>query len=90
MLMQELKVELPVEFSPDEIKLLLAIKLYEVGRLSIGQAAKVAGYSKRAFMEILGHYHVPVFAYSPDDLAAEVDLLSTIEDYSTQIQEISC
>jgi len=54
----------------------LAIKLYEVGRLSMGQAAKVAGYSKRAFMEILGHYHVPIFAYSPDDLAAEVDLLS--------------
>lgn len=76
MLMQELKLDLPVEFSPDEIKLLLAIKLYEVGKLSIGQAAKVAGYSKRVFMEILGHYHVPVFAYAPDDLAAEVDLLS--------------
>ncbi|CDM97894.1 MAG: UPF0175 family protein [Limnospira sp. PMC 1291.21] len=76
MFMQELKLELAFEFSPDEVKLLLAIKLYEVGRLSIGQAAKVAGYSQRAFMEILGHYHVPVLAYSPDDLAAEVDLLS--------------
>lgn len=76
MLIQELKIELPFEVSSDEIKLLLAIKLYEVGKLSLGQAAKTAGYSKRAFMEILGHYHVPVFAYSPDDLAAEVDLLS--------------
>jgi len=76
MLIQELKIELPLEVAPDEIKLLLAIKLYEVGRLSIGQAAKLAGYSKRAFMEILGHYHVPLFAYSPDDLAAEVDLFS--------------
>ncbi|NJK35770.1 MAG: UPF0175 family protein [Oscillatoriales cyanobacterium SM2_2_1] len=76
MLTQELKIELPVEFSPDEIKLLLAIKLYEVGKLSMGQAARVAGYSKRAFMEILGHHHVPIFAYSPDDLAAEIDLLS--------------
>jgi hypothetical protein len=36
----------------------------------------VAGYSKRVFMEILGHYHVPVFAYSADDVAAEVDLFS--------------
>lgn len=76
MIRQELKLELPVEISPDEIKLLLAIKLFEVGKLSIGQAAKLAGYSKRAFMEILGHYRVPVFAYSPDDLIAEVDLLS--------------
>jgi len=76
MLTQELELELPLEISQDEVKLLLAIKLYEVGKLSIGQAAKVAGYSKRAFMEILGHYHVPVFAYAPDNLAAEVDLLA--------------
>ncbi len=76
MLTQELELELPLEISQDEVKLLLAIKLYEVGKLSIGQAAKVAGYSKRAFMEILRHYHVPVFTYDPDDLAAEVVLLS--------------
>jgi predicted HTH domain antitoxin len=76
MLIQELRLELPLDISPDEVKLLLAIKLYEVGKLSIGQAARMAGYSKRVFMEILGHYHVPVFAYSADDVAAEVDLFS--------------
>jgi len=75
MLMQELKLKLPLEVSPDEVKLLLAIKLYEVGKLSIAQAAKVAGYSKRAFMEILGHYQVPIFTYTPDNLQQEVSLL---------------
>jgi predicted HTH domain antitoxin len=75
MLTQELKLELPFEISSDEVKLLLAIKFYEVDKLSIGQAAKLAGYSKKSFMEILGHYHVPIFAYYADDLAAEVDLL---------------
>ena len=64
----ELKVDLPAGLSIDEVKLLLAIKLYEVGKVSIGQSAKIAGYSKRAFMEILGRYKVPIFAYSPEEL----------------------
>jgi predicted HTH domain antitoxin len=58
----------------DEAKLLLAIKLYEVGKVSLGQAAKLAGFSKRAFMEVLGRYHVPIFDYSPDELRQEVDV----------------
>jgi Uncharacterised protein family (UPF0175). len=51
---------------------LLAIKLYEVGRLTLGQSAKLAGYSKRAFIELLGKYGVPVVAYSPEELREEV------------------
>jgi predicted HTH domain antitoxin len=83
MLMQELKLKLPLEVSPDEVKLLLAIKLYEVGKLSIGQAAKVAGYSKRAFMEILGHYQVPIFIYTPDNLQQEVSLFVSFGNESS-------
>ncbi len=67
-----LKVELPSSLSGDEAKTFLAIKLYEVGKVSLGQAAKTAGYSKRAFMEILGHYRVPVFDYSPEELRQEI------------------
>ena len=66
----ELKVNLP----EDEAKLLLAVKLYEVGKVSLGQAAKIAGFSKRAFMEILGRYRVPIFAYSPEELRQELGL----------------
>ena len=40
----ELKVDLPVNMSEEELKLLLAIKLYEVGKLSLGQAAKLARF----------------------------------------------
>ncbi len=67
-----LKVELPSSLSGDEAKTFLAIKLYEVGKVSLGQAAKTSGYSKRAFMEILGHYRVPVFDYSPEELRQEI------------------
>ena len=69
----ELRINVPSSLSIDEVTLFLAIKLYEVGKVSLGQAAKIAGYSKRSFMEILGRYEVPIFAYSPEDLRAELD-----------------
>lgn len=70
----ELKMSLPINVSADEAQLLLAIKLFEVGRVTLGQAAEMAGFSKRAFMEILGHYNVPVFNYSAEDLRQELGL----------------
>jgi predicted HTH domain antitoxin len=70
----ELRVTLPLSLSEDTAKLLLAVKLYEVSKVSLGQAAKLAGFSKRMFMEVLGRYHIPIFAYPPDDLRPEIDL----------------
>ena len=72
--MYELKVQLPPEINEEDAKLMLAIKLFETGKLSLGQSAKLAGYSKQAFMEILGKYHVPVFDYPADDLQSEIGL----------------
>lgn len=68
-----LEVDLPLNLSGEEAKLLLAVKLYEVGKVSLGQAARLAGFSKRAFMEVLGRYKVPVFNYSPEELLREMD-----------------
>ena len=68
----DLRVELPSGLSGGEAKTFLAIKLYEVGKVSLGQAAKIAGYSRRTFMEILGHYQVPIFDYSPEELRQEI------------------
>ncbi len=70
--MSALKLDLPPEITAEEARTLLAIKLYEMQKLSLGQAAKLAGYSKRAFMEILGRYGVPVFAYPPEELREEI------------------
>jgi len=69
----ELRIELPPNLSEDEAKLMLAVKLFEVGKVSLGQAAKIAELSKRAFIEILGRFGVPVFNYSPEELREEVD-----------------
>ena len=67
----ELRVSLPPGLSGEEARVLLAVKLYEVGKASLGQAAKLAGFSKRTFLEVLGRYQVPVFNYSPEELRKE-------------------
>lgn len=52
--------------------MLLATKLYEQGKLSLGQAAELAGFSKRTFMELLNSYNVSVFNYSTQDLENDI------------------
>lgn len=71
--MGELKLHLPPEVSPEEAMVLLAAKLYERGTLSLGQAAEFAGYSKRAFMELLDRYEVPIFDHPAEELAGEIE-----------------
>ena len=73
--MRTLTVNLPstVETDEKELLLMLASKLYEKGKLSLGQAAELAGYSKRAFVEVLGNYGVSVFNYPADDLERDVE-----------------
>lgn len=70
----QLQVDLPSSLSEEEVRMLLAIKLYEMERVSLGQAAKMAGYTKRAFLEVLGRYQIPVFRYSPEDLREELEV----------------
>jgi len=72
--MNELKIELPPSVSTDEARLLLTVKLFETGKLSLGQAAKLAGYSKRTFIELLGKMGVPVLNYPAEDLEREISL----------------
>jgi len=66
--MSELTITLPDNVTISEARLLLAIKLYELGRLSCGQAAEIAGYTKGTFLQLLGKQGVAVFAYSPTEL----------------------
>lgn len=61
----------PEEFK-HKLKLLAAIKLYEIGKLSLGEAAGLAGINKIDFMFELGKYNVPVIKYSIESLEDEV------------------
>ena len=55
-----------------ELTMLLASLLYEQGKLSLGQAAKTAGLSKRTFAEMLGKYDVSIFNFPAIDLSNDV------------------
>lgn len=73
--MKTLVLNLPstIEVDEREIKNLIAAKLYEKGKMSLGQAAEFAGFSKRAFAEILGNYDVSIFNYPASDLESDVE-----------------
>lgn len=55
-----------------ELAMLVSTKLYEQGKLSLGQAGEVAGLSKRTFAELLGKFGVSIFNFPPQDLSTDV------------------
>jgi predicted HTH domain antitoxin len=68
--MRTVSVNLPdfVDIDANELKFILASRLYGSRKLSLGQAAEVVGVSKRSFIELLGYYGVSVFNYDIDEL----------------------
>ena len=61
-----------LEIDSKEVAMLVATQLYEQGKLSLGQAAEMAGFSKRTFAELLGKYNVSIFNHPASDLSADV------------------
>lgn len=53
-----------------ELKMLAAVKLYELGRLTSGRAAELAGVPRVEFLTSLGHYKVFPFEAELADLEA--------------------
>ncbi len=67
--MKTLTLNLPDSVSEAEIKMQLASLLFEKAILSSGQAADLAGISKREFIENVGKYGVSIFGETSDDIA---------------------
>ena len=69
-------LELAVQTTPEElnaqIRLMAALKMFGLGKLSSGKAAELAGMSRVAFLEQCGRYRVSVFNYPPEELEAEL------------------
>ena len=67
--MKHLTLNIPgnLNLEEKETKRFLAAKMYVVGKLSLGQAAELAGLSKVAFSEILADYDVSLINYPPSD-----------------------
>lgn len=79
--MNTLTIEYPPEVlwalqqNPDEFaaeaRLLLALKLYETGKLSTGLAAQVAGVPRVTFLFLLGQHGLSPFGQTPDELTED-------------------
>ena len=79
---QELTIRYPsgfqhaVHMTKDEleynIRLMAALKMFELGKISSGKAAELAGISRFEFLETCSRYRVSVFNYPPEDIEEEL------------------
>jgi predicted HTH domain antitoxin len=72
--MKTLTLNIPDTLDVDNsyLAMLVATRLYEQGKLSLGQAAEVTGLTKRTFTELLGHYNISIFNFPASDIARDV------------------
>lgn len=61
----------PQEFEV-EARLLLAVKLYELGRVSTGVAAELAGIDRVAFMFELARFGLSPMGQGPDEIVEDL------------------
>jgi predicted HTH domain antitoxin len=57
----------------EEVRFLAAAKFFELGRLSSGMAAKLAGMSRLAFLTQLSRVGVPAINLRDEEIAAELE-----------------
>lgn len=55
-----------------QIRLMAALKMFELGKLSSGKAAQLAGISRVEFFEMCGRYKVPIINYTAEELEEEL------------------
>ncbi len=84
---EELKIKYPTGFEhavhmtkeeiEQHIRLMAALKVFELGKISSGKASELAGMSRTEFLEACGRYRVSIFNY-PDD-QAETEIKKDLE-----------
>jgi predicted HTH domain antitoxin len=61
-----------LDIDDHEAAILFAAMLYEQGKVSLGDAAELAGLSKRTFTEQLGQYNISLFNFSVEELSRDI------------------
>ena len=69
-----ISLKLSQDTAADELRMAAAVKLYELGRLSSGAAAQLAGIPKVVFLSKLADYGVDTFQLTEEDLLKETPL----------------
>ena len=68
----ELAVHMTKEEMEQHIRLMAALKMFELGKVSLGKAAQLAGMSRVEFLETCGRYRVSIFNYPPGEVEEEL------------------
>jgi predicted HTH domain antitoxin len=71
--MKTITINLPEEAELDNVKMIIATSLFEQGVLSSGQAAELAGITRRQFLEEVGKYGVSIFGETAEDIEKASD-----------------
>jgi predicted HTH domain antitoxin len=71
--MKTLQLQIPDNLDENEVTLMLAVQLYDKGKLSLGQAADLVNMDKESFMEELGKFDVSLFGETIDDIKRDLD-----------------
>lgn len=79
--------ERAVQLTPGEfeahVRLMAALKMFELGKISSGKAAEFAGISRVEFIEACGRYKVSVFNYTEEtveeELARDLETLKKVD-----------
>ncbi|MCL5960072.1 MAG: UPF0175 family protein [Chloroflexi bacterium] len=56
-----------------EARILLAAKLYELGKISLGIAAEIAGTDRVTFIGLLGRYGAPAINLQDEEVTREIE-----------------
>lgn len=72
--MKTVTLNLPdnIDLSEKEISTMLAAQLYDLGKMSLGQAATLVGLSKEEFMLELGKYKISIFGETIEEIERDL------------------
>lgn len=95
MKIEELRVKYPSGFEhavhmtkeemEQHLRLMAALKMFELGKVSSGKAAELAGMSRFEFLENCSRYRVSIFNYPAEEIEEEIEKdLETIKRLSSK------
>lgn len=63
----------------EELRFFAAAKLYELGKISSGKAAKLAGLDRVSFLKKLGNYKIPAINIQAEEVEKEVEAVKSLK-----------